>query len=126
MGWKKLRKDVASLQEGAQGAARLELKDCTVRACFDALPAPVDIYFSQPDEYANSPVLVMCDASHISAQLQEVSDSLMDGGALHTVLELICHTLNLGARRALHNVTASVLQLCQVANKALHWTQHTH
>ena len=104
MGWKLLRKDVAAVQEKARGAARFELEDGTVRACFDALPAPIDIVFCQPDEYANSPVLVMCAAAHISAQLEEVCDSFEDGGALQSVLELICHTLKLGACRALQSV----------------------
>ncbi|KAK9830590.1 hypothetical protein WJX81_002568 [Elliptochloris bilobata] len=49
-------------------------------------------------EYDSSPVLVMCETcSKVSAQLQDVSDSFEDGGTLQTVLELVCHALELDA-----------------------------
>lgn len=108
MGFGQLRRDVAALQQKLQGTVQLVLEDSTVKCCFDECPAPISIVFFQPDEYPNSPSLVMCETSaEVSAQLQEVSDSFETGGALQYILELTCQSLNIGARFAFAHTCAA-------------------
>ena len=98
MGFKQLQRDVAALQQRGQGVVRLELEDSIVACRFIACRAPISIVFCQPDDYDSSPVLVMCEScAKVSAQLQQVSDTFEDGGALLTILQLVCQALKIGA-----------------------------
>lgn len=98
MGFKQLQRDVAALQQRGQGVVRLELEDSVVRCSFAACRAPISVVFCQPDDYDSSPVLVMCEScAKVSAQLQQVSDTFEDGGALLTILQLVCQALKIGA-----------------------------
>ena len=98
MGFRQLQRDVAALQQRGQGVVRLDLEDSIVTCSFAACPAPISVVFCQPDDYDSSPVLVMCEScGKVSALLQQVSDTFEDGGALLTVLELVCQALHIGA-----------------------------
>ena len=98
MGFKQLQRDVAALQQRGEGVARLELEDSIVACRFAACRAPISIVFCQPEDYDSSPVLVMCEScAKVSALLQQVSDTFEDGGALLTILQLVCQALKIGA-----------------------------